>query len=141
MAQEKQETRAEEVARVRSYLASQSMRRTPEQLVETLREAHRQFLLAVAAVSDAAFRSVAGDDRTGATGFSRVVVAALSEGRDCAGPDNDRGSTQLATSSDDLDRRRSHGCRSACAWSESESFHNPGETANGCHGNQWTIRH
>ncbi len=32
MTQEKQETREEEVARVRSYLASQAMRRTPEQL-------------------------------------------------------------------------------------------------------------
>src|SRR5215471_13781690 len=58
MAQEKQETREEEVARVRSYLASQAMRRTPEQLVETLREAHRQFLAALAAVPDAAFRTV-----------------------------------------------------------------------------------
>lgn len=58
MAQEKQETRAEEVARVRSYLASQAMRRTPEQLIEALREAHRQFLASVAAVPDAAFRTV-----------------------------------------------------------------------------------
>jgi DinB superfamily len=58
MAQEKQETRAEEVARIRSYLASQAMRRTPEQLVETLREAHQQFLAATAAVSDANFRTV-----------------------------------------------------------------------------------
>ena len=58
MAQEKQETREEEVARVRSYLASQAMRRTPEQLVEALREAHRQFLAALAAVPDAAFRTV-----------------------------------------------------------------------------------
>ncbi len=58
MAQEKQETREEEVARVRSYLASQAMRRTPEQLVEALREAHRQFLAATAAVPDAAFRTV-----------------------------------------------------------------------------------
>jgi len=49
MAQEKQETREEEVARVRSYLASQAMRRTPEQLVEALREAHQQFLAATAA--------------------------------------------------------------------------------------------
>jgi hypothetical protein len=38
MAQEKQETREVEVARVRSYLASQAMRRTPAQLVEALRE-------------------------------------------------------------------------------------------------------
>lgn len=58
MAQEKQETRAEEVARVRSYLASQAMRRTPEQLVDTLREAQRQFLGASTAVPDAAFRTV-----------------------------------------------------------------------------------
>ncbi len=58
MAQEKQETREEEVARVRSYLASQAIRRTPEQLVEALREAHRQLLAALAAVPDAAFRTV-----------------------------------------------------------------------------------
>jgi hypothetical protein len=58
MAQEKQETREEEVARVRSYLASQAMRRTPEQLVEALREAQRQFLAAIAAVPDADFRTV-----------------------------------------------------------------------------------
>ncbi|MGZ3611992.1 MAG: hypothetical protein ACXVBU_18215, partial [Ktedonobacteraceae bacterium] len=32
MTQEMQETREEEVARVRSYLASQAIRRTPEQL-------------------------------------------------------------------------------------------------------------
>jgi uncharacterized damage-inducible protein DinB len=57
MAQEKQETREEEVARVRSYLASQAMRRTPEQLVEALQEAHHQFLAATAAVPDAAFRT------------------------------------------------------------------------------------
>ena len=58
MTQEKQETREEEVARVRSYLASQAMRRTPEQLVEALREAHQQFLTAAAAVPDAAFRTI-----------------------------------------------------------------------------------
>ncbi len=58
MAQEKQETREEEVARVRSYLASQAVRRTPEQLVEALREAQQQFLAATAAVPDAAFRTV-----------------------------------------------------------------------------------
>jgi len=58
MTQEKQETREEEVARVRSYLASQAMRRRPEQLVEALREAHQQFLAATAAVSDAAFRTI-----------------------------------------------------------------------------------
>lgn len=58
MNQEKKETREEEVARVRSYLASQSMRRTPEQLVETLREAHQQFLAATAAIPDAGFRTI-----------------------------------------------------------------------------------
>lgn len=57
MDQEKQETREEEVARVRSYLASQAMRRTPAQLVEALREAHHQFLAATAAVPDAAFHT------------------------------------------------------------------------------------
>jgi hypothetical protein len=58
MTQEKQETRKEEVARVRSYLAGQAIRRTPEQLVEALREAHQQFLAATAVVPDAAFRTV-----------------------------------------------------------------------------------
>ncbi len=58
MAQEKQETRAEEVKRVRGYLTSQAMRRTPAQLVETLREAQQQFIAAIAAVPDAAFRTI-----------------------------------------------------------------------------------
>jgi len=58
MTREKQETREEEVARVRSYLASQAMRRTPDQLVEVLREAQQQFLTATAAVPDAAFRTI-----------------------------------------------------------------------------------
>ena len=58
MLQEEQETRAEEIARVRRYLASQAMRRTPGQLVEALREAHRQFLVATAAVPDAAFHTI-----------------------------------------------------------------------------------
>ena len=53
-----EETREEEVARVRSYLASQAMRRTPEQLVEVLREAHKQLLAATAAVPDDAFRTI-----------------------------------------------------------------------------------
>jgi hypothetical protein len=55
MAEGRQETREEEVARVRSYLVSQAAKRTPEQLVEALREAQRQFLLAVGAVPDGAF--------------------------------------------------------------------------------------
>ena len=57
MTEERRETRAEEVARIRSYLASQSMRRTPAQLVETLQEAHQQFLGAVAIVPDDLFRT------------------------------------------------------------------------------------
>ena len=57
MAQERQETREQEVARVRSYLASQALRRTPAQLVETLQEAHQQFLTAVATVPDALSRT------------------------------------------------------------------------------------
>ncbi len=57
MTQERQETREEEVARVRSYLAGQSLRRTPAQLVETLREAHQQFLAAVASVPGALSRT------------------------------------------------------------------------------------
>ena len=58
MSQEKQETRKEEIARVRSYLATQATRRPPAQLVEALREAHHQFLTALAAVPDAAFRTI-----------------------------------------------------------------------------------
>ncbi|HLL79770.1 MAG TPA: hypothetical protein VKT25_09735, partial [Ktedonobacteraceae bacterium] len=50
MSQQSQETRAEEVARVRGYLASQSMKRTPAQLVEAVREAHQQFLAAAASI-------------------------------------------------------------------------------------------
>lgn len=57
MTEERTETRAQEVARIRSYLASQSMRRTPAQLVETLQDAHQQFLAAVATVPDALFRT------------------------------------------------------------------------------------
>ncbi len=57
MSESQQETREVEVARVRSYLASQSMRRTPAQLVEVLRDAHHQFLAATATISDANFRT------------------------------------------------------------------------------------
>ncbi len=57
MTEERTETRAQEVARIRSYLASQSMRRTPAQLVETLQDAHQQFLAAVATVPVALFRT------------------------------------------------------------------------------------
>lgn len=57
MTEQRQESREEEVARVRSYLASQAMRRTPEQIVEAVREAHRQFLEATAAIPDTSFRT------------------------------------------------------------------------------------
>jgi DinB superfamily len=50
------ESREAEVARVRSYLASQSLRRTPAELVEMLREAHQQFLAALALVPEGSFR-------------------------------------------------------------------------------------
>jgi hypothetical protein len=55
------ESRAEEVARVRGYLASQSLRRTPAQLVEALRDAHQQFLAALALIPDASFHSRPGE--------------------------------------------------------------------------------
>ena len=62
MTQGKQETRAQEVARVRNYLASQAMRRTPEQLVSALREAHQQLLAASTAIADSAFHTTPGDE-------------------------------------------------------------------------------
>jgi uncharacterized damage-inducible protein DinB len=62
MTQNKQETRAEEVARVRGYLASQSMRRTPVQLVAALREAHQQLLAASATISDKIFHTTPSAD-------------------------------------------------------------------------------
>jgi hypothetical protein len=58
MNQEKQETREEEVARVRGYLASQAMKRTPEQLVEALRGAHQQFLAVTATIPENDFRTI-----------------------------------------------------------------------------------
>ncbi|HCI80876.1 MAG TPA: hypothetical protein DHW02_14435 [Ktedonobacter sp.] len=58
MTQERQETRAEEIARVRSYLASQSMKRTPAQLVEALQEAHQQFVSALATIPEAQSRTI-----------------------------------------------------------------------------------
>lgn len=77
----RQETREEEVARVRSYLASQAMRRTPTQIVEVLREAHRQFLEATAAVSDALFRTPPGEGEwTAADVLAHVcLIAAIDE--------------------------------------------------------------
>ena len=85
MAQEKQETREEEVARVRSYLASQAMRRTPAQLVEALREAHQQFLAATAAVPDADFRTVPKEGEWSAADVLSHVrsIAAIDERSIC----------------------------------------------------------
>ena len=57
MADRPPESREEEVARVRSYLASQSMRRAPAQLVEALREAQQQFAAALALIPDVFFRT------------------------------------------------------------------------------------
>src|SRR5437660_1798113 len=85
MAQEKQETREEEVARVRSYLANQARRRTTEQLVETLREAHQQFLAATAAVPDAAFRTIPKEGEWSAADVLAHVrsIAAIDERSIC----------------------------------------------------------
>ncbi len=85
MAQEKQETRKEEIARVRSYLASQAMRRTPAQLVEALREVHHQFLTALAAVPDAAFRTIPGEGEWSAADVLAHVrtIAAFDERSIC----------------------------------------------------------
>ncbi len=55
MTNEQPETRAQEIARVRSYLASQSQKRTPAQIVDAVREAHQQFLHATNAVPNAIF--------------------------------------------------------------------------------------
>lgn len=57
MNEESQETRKEEVARVRGYLASQSMRRTVAQLAEAVQQAHQQFLAAVHTVPEALTRT------------------------------------------------------------------------------------
>lgn len=75
MSEQRQETRKEEVARVRSYLASQSMRRTTEQIVEALREAQRQFLAAVALISDADFRTPPAEEEWSAADVLSHVYA------------------------------------------------------------------
>ena len=81
MSETRQESRQEEVARVRSYLASQAMRRTPAQLVEVLREAHHQFLDATAAISDADFQTVPQEGEWAAADVLAHVcqIAALEE--------------------------------------------------------------
>lgn len=110
MAQEKQETREEEVARVRSYLASQAMRRTSEQLVEALREAQRQFLAAMAAVPDAAFRRVPREGEWSAADVLAHVrsIAAFEERSICGVLE--RGE-QPANVNDALERAPTHATR------------------------------
>ncbi len=85
MTQERQETRDEEVARVRSYLASQAMKRTPEQLVDALREAHEQFLAVTATISDGAFRIVPKEGEWSAADVLAhvCVIAAFDERSIC----------------------------------------------------------
>ena len=81
MSEEKNETRAEEIARVRSYLASQAMKRTPAQLVEALREAHGHFLAAAAAVPDTLFRVAPGREEWSAADVMghMLIIAAIDE--------------------------------------------------------------
>jgi hypothetical protein len=57
--QARAETRAEEVARVRSYLTAQAAKRTPAQMVEVLKEAHQQFVQATRAVPESLFHTPA----------------------------------------------------------------------------------
>ncbi len=85
MTQEKQETRTEEVARVRSYLASQAMRRTPQQLIETLRDAHHQLLAATAAIPGAAFHTTPQEGEWSAADVLAHVrtIAAIDERSIC----------------------------------------------------------
>ena len=47
----------EEIAHLRSYLAAQSMRRTPVQILEALQEAYRQFREAILALSETAYEA------------------------------------------------------------------------------------
>ncbi len=81
MSDQKQETRAEEIARVRGYLASQAMKRAPAQLIDALREAHQQFLAAAAAVPDAQFRVAprAGEWSAADVMGHMLIIAAIDE--------------------------------------------------------------
>ena len=81
MPEEKKETRVEEIARVRGYLASQAMKRTPAQLIDTLREAHQQFLVAQAAVPDPLFRVAPGAGEWSAADVlgHMLIIAAIDE--------------------------------------------------------------
>ncbi len=82
MSENRQETREEEIARVRSYLASQAMKRTPEQLVNVLREAHHQFLEATAAIPEQSFRTLPQEGEWAAADvLAHVCWVAAMEGR------------------------------------------------------------
>jgi uncharacterized damage-inducible protein DinB len=85
MNQEKRETREEEVARVRSYLASQAMKRTPEQLIDVLRDAHQQFLAVTATIPDNAFRVIPQEGEWSAADVLAhvCVIAAFDERSIC----------------------------------------------------------
>lgn len=50
-----QESRTDEVERVRSYLVSQAAKRTPTQIVEALKEAQEQFVQATMTIPEALF--------------------------------------------------------------------------------------
>lgn len=54
---QKVESRAEEVARVRGYLSSQAMKRTPAQIVEALKEAQQQFVQATMSIPEDLFHT------------------------------------------------------------------------------------
>ena len=86
MDKDKQETREEEVARVRSYLATQAMKRTVEQIVEMLREAHHQFLAVTATIPDTAFRTVSKEGEWSAADVVAHVrtIAAFDERSICS---------------------------------------------------------
>lgn len=54
---QQQESRQDEVARVRGYLTTQAAKRTPAQIVEALREAQQALVGAMDAITEAGFRT------------------------------------------------------------------------------------
>jgi hypothetical protein len=70
--------RAEEIARVRGYLVAQAAKRTPAELVETLREAHAELLQALERVPETAFRTApAAEEWSAADVLAHVRSMAL----------------------------------------------------------------
>lgn len=51
----------EEIKNLRNYLATQSMRRTPAQLIEALQEAYHQFTITVAVLPDTAYYTLSDE--------------------------------------------------------------------------------